>query len=45
MNWKSVYAMVKKIPRGRVMTYGQLSEALRLPGGARTRGRAMARIS
>jgi methylated-DNA-protein-cysteine methyltransferase related protein len=32
---------VKKIPRGRVMTYGQLAKALRLPGGARTAGRAM----
>jgi methylated-DNA-protein-cysteine methyltransferase related protein len=42
MNWKSVYALVKKIPRGRVMTYGQLAKALRLPGGARTAGRAMA---
>jgi methylated-DNA-protein-cysteine methyltransferase-like protein len=42
MNWNHVYALVKKIPRGRVMTYGQLAKALRLPGGARTAGRAMA---
>ncbi len=42
MNWKHVYALVKKIPRGRVVTYGQLGKALRLPGGARTAGRAMA---
>jgi methylated-DNA-protein-cysteine methyltransferase-like protein len=42
MNWKPVYVLVKKIPRGRVMTYGQLAKALRLPGGARTAGRAMA---
>jgi len=42
MNWKSVYALVKKIPRGRVITYGQLAKALHLPGGARTAGRAMA---
>ena len=42
MNWKPVYALVKKIPRGRVMTYGQVGKALRLPGGARTAGRAMA---
>jgi len=42
MNWNSVYALVKKIPRGRVVTYGQLAKALRLPGGARTAGRAMA---
>src|SRR5580704_11035540 len=42
MNWNRVYALVKKIPRGRVMTYGQLAKALRLPGGARTAGRAVA---
>jgi methylated-DNA-protein-cysteine methyltransferase-like protein len=42
MDWNAVYALVKKIPRGRVMTYGQLARALRLPGGARTAGRAMA---
>jgi methylated-DNA-protein-cysteine methyltransferase related protein len=42
MNWNPIYTLVKKIPRGRVMTYGQLSKALRLAGGARTAGRAMA---
>jgi methylated-DNA-protein-cysteine methyltransferase-like protein len=42
MNWKPVYRLVKRIPRGRVMTYGQLAKALRLRGGARTAGRAMA---
>jgi methylated-DNA-protein-cysteine methyltransferase related protein len=42
MHWKPVYDLVKKIPRGRVMTYGQLANVLRLPGGARTAGRAMA---
>ena len=42
MNWNRVYELVKKIPRGRVMTYGQVAKALRLPGGARTAGRAMA---
>jgi methylated-DNA-protein-cysteine methyltransferase related protein len=42
MNWNSVYALVKKIPRGRVTTYGQLAKALRLRGGARTAGHAMA---
>jgi methylated-DNA-protein-cysteine methyltransferase-like protein len=42
MNWNHVYALVKKIPRGRVMTYGRLAKSLRLPGGARTAGRAMA---
>ncbi len=42
MDWNPVYDLVKKIPRGRVMTYGQVAKALRLPGGARTAGRAMA---
>lgn len=42
MNWNPVYALVKKIPRGRVLTYGGVARALRLPGGARTAGRAMA---
>jgi methylated-DNA-protein-cysteine methyltransferase-like protein len=37
-----VYRWVKRIPRGRVATYGQLARALRLRGGARTAGRAMA---
>ena len=40
--WEHVYRFVKGIPRGRVMTYGQLARALKLPGGARTAGRAMA---
>jgi methylated-DNA-protein-cysteine methyltransferase-like protein len=42
MNWDPVYKLVKNIPRGRVVTYGQLAKALRLAGGARTAGRAMA---
>jgi len=42
MNWNRVYALVNEVPRGRVMTYGQLAQALHLPGGARTAGRAMA---
>ena len=37
-----VYALVKRIPKGRVITYGQLARAVRLPGGARAAGRAMA---
>jgi len=40
--WEAVYAMVKRAPRGRVVTYGQLARALRLRGGARAAGRAMA---
>src|SRR5436190_19179210 len=40
--WAPVYAFVKRIPRGRVITYGGLAKALRLRGGARSAGRAMA---
>ena len=39
---KRLYELVKRIPRGRVLTYGQLARASRLPGGARAAGRAMA---
>jgi methylated-DNA-protein-cysteine methyltransferase related protein len=42
MSWNFVYRFVQRIPRGRVLTYGALAKALRLPGGARTAGRAMA---
>src|SRR5258708_28823096 len=42
MSWESVFHFVKQIPRGRVLTYGALAKALRLPGGARSAGRAMA---
>jgi methylated-DNA-protein-cysteine methyltransferase-like protein len=40
--WERVYKLVKTIPRGSVVTYGELARALKLPGGARTAGRAMA---
>jgi methylated-DNA-protein-cysteine methyltransferase-like protein len=42
VTWEPVYKLVKQIPRGRVTTYGALAKALRLRGGARTAGRAMA---
>jgi methylated-DNA-protein-cysteine methyltransferase related protein len=42
MSWQRVYDLVKRIPRGRVVTYGQLARWLRLRGGARTAGHAMA---
>jgi methylated-DNA-protein-cysteine methyltransferase-like protein len=42
MSWDIVYRLVKQIPRGRVFSYGALANALRLPGGARSAGRAMA---
>jgi methylated-DNA-protein-cysteine methyltransferase related protein len=40
-SWDSVYVLVKKIPRGRVTTYGQIARTLRLRGGARAAGHAM----
>ena len=41
-SWDPVYKLVKQIPRGRVLSYGAVAKILRLPGGARTAGRAMA---
>lgn len=41
-SWEPVYKLVKKIPRGRVTTYGALAKALHLRGGARAAGHAMA---
>jgi len=40
--WSDVYRFVKRIPKGRVVTYGQLARAIRLRGGARAAGHAMA---
>jgi methylated-DNA-protein-cysteine methyltransferase-like protein len=42
MSWDHVYRFVQRIPRGRVLTYGGLAKILRLPGGARAAGHAMA---
>jgi methylated-DNA-protein-cysteine methyltransferase-like protein len=42
MSWDPLYRLVQRIPRGKVLTYGVLARLLRLPGGARTAGRAMA---
>lgn len=36
-----MYAVVRKIPRGKVVTYGQLAELAGLPGAARLAGAAM----
>jgi methylated-DNA-protein-cysteine methyltransferase related protein len=41
LSWDRVYTFVKRIPRGRVTTYGEVAKALRLPGGARAVGYAM----
>lgn len=42
MSWDRVYRLTKKIPRGRVTTYGEIARKLELPGGARAVGYAMA---
>lgn len=42
VSWEAIYRWVKQIPRGSVVTYGQLARALRLRGGARAAGRALA---
>ncbi len=36
-----IYAIVRRVPRGRVVTYGQIARALGMPRGARTVGWAM----
>jgi methylated-DNA-protein-cysteine methyltransferase-like protein len=41
-SWAAVYAFVKNIPRGRVITYGGLAKTIKLRGGARAAGHAMA---
>ncbi len=33
-----IYAVVRRVPRGRVVTYGQVARALGMPRGARTVG-------
>src|SRR6478672_7153572 len=39
--YRSIYAVVRRIPRGRVATYGQVAELAGLPGGARVAGAAL----
>ena len=39
--WEEVYAIVRKIPRGRVMNYGQIAGLLRRPLSARAVGWAL----
>lgn len=41
--FRAMHAVVRKIPRGRVLTYGRLAELAGLPGGARVAGAAMKR--
>lgn len=39
--YERIYALVKKIPRGRVATYGQIAQLAGLPGCARQVGYAL----
>ncbi len=36
-----IYAVARRIPRGRIATYGQVAELAGLPGGSRVAGAAM----
>jgi methylated-DNA-protein-cysteine methyltransferase-like protein len=40
--WETIFRLVKRVPKGRVITYGQLARAGKLRGGARAAGYAMA---
>jgi methylated-DNA-protein-cysteine methyltransferase-like protein len=39
--FRRIHAVVRRIPRGRVATYGQVAEVAGIPGGARVVGYAM----
>ncbi|HET9626186.1 MAG TPA: MGMT family protein [Kofleriaceae bacterium] len=39
--YREIYAVVRRIPTGRVATYGQIAELAGLPGGARVAGAAL----
>lgn len=39
--YRAIYAVVRRIPRGRVATYGQVAELAGIPGGGRVAGAAM----
>lgn len=39
--YRSIYAVVRRIPTGHVATYGQVAELAGLPGGARVAGAAL----
>ena len=39
--YRRIYAVVRKIPRGCVATYGQVAELAGIPGGGRVAGAAM----
>jgi len=39
--YRSIYAVVRRIPTGQVSTYGQVAELAGIPGGGRVAGAAM----
>jgi methylated-DNA-protein-cysteine methyltransferase-like protein len=39
--YRSIYAVVRRIPTGQVATYGQVAELAGIPGGARVAGAAL----
>lgn len=39
--YRQIYKVVRRIPRGKVATYGQVAELAGIPGGARVAGAAM----
>lgn len=39
--YRDIYAIVRRIPKGRVATYGQIAELAGMPGAARVVGAAM----
>ncbi len=39
--YRSIYAVARRIPEGRVATYGQVAELAGIPGGGRVAGAAM----
>jgi methylated-DNA-protein-cysteine methyltransferase-like protein len=39
--YRSIYAVIRRIPKGRVATYGQVAEVAGLPGGARIAAAAL----
>jgi methylated-DNA-protein-cysteine methyltransferase related protein len=39
--YRAIYAVVRRIPAGRVATYGQVAELAGIPGGGRVAGAAM----
>ncbi|WP_197722140.1 MGMT family protein [Sulfuriflexus mobilis] len=45
MSYEDIYAMVRRVPRGRVATYGQIARLVNRPRGARQIGYALAALA